>query len=76
MKKKIAYIAFTAAISLTAFFIGRNTIEPEIITVERETVKETIPENYVYMKNVVDFTATDDRFQLYFNDGTGFYWGP
>ncbi len=28
----------------------------------------------VNMKNLMDFKATDSGLQLYFNDGTGYYW--
>lgn len=63
MNKKIVYITLTAALIVVAFFVGRNTAEPE-------------SENLVNMRNVIDFTFEDDRFQLYFNDGTGYYWGP
>ena len=29
MKKKIAYVTLTAALIVVAFFVGRNTAEPE-----------------------------------------------
>lgn len=43
MKRKLAYIAITAALMTSAFFIGKSTVQPETIT--RETIKE-IPQSF------------------------------
>lgn len=50
MKRKILYIAATAAIATTAFFAGKfaATTPTETITIE----KEVVPENYIDLDNV------------------------
>ena len=50
MKRKILYIAATAAIATTAFFVGKfaATTPTETITIE----KEVVPENYIDLDNV------------------------
>lgn len=81
--KKIAYITATTALTLGAFFVGKTCFpKTEIRT---ETV-ETIPDgyidtrseeflnNYVDMRQVRDFTASESGLQLYISDGSGFYW--
>lgn len=54
--------------------------------VETEKIIEVVPdgyidsesaefqENYVDMRNVIDFDVNEDGLQLYFADGTGYYW--
>ena len=64
-----------------AYLLG--TTQAETIT-EIQTVteiKEVIPDGYipfddsiVNMDAVVDFSATEYGLQLYFADGTGYYW--
>lgn len=78
MKKKIAYITLTAAIALTAFFIGKNsTPTPETITVTKEIVKEvevsTIPENYISVENVVDWNTDGTELSLTMADDSEYY---
>ena len=50
MKRKILYIAATAAIATAAFFVGKfmATTPTETITIE----KEVVPENYIDLDNV------------------------
>lgn len=69
-----------------AYLLG--TTQAETIT-EVQTVTETreiIPDgyvdmdaavfhdNYVDMRKVVGFESSDDGLQLYFEDGSGYYW--
>lgn len=81
MKKKIAYITLTAAIALTAFCIGRNTastLQPETITVERETIKKvevpTIPENYINVEDVVNWNTDGTELSLTMADDSEYYY--
>ena len=43
-----------------------------------ETIKvnaaELAPESIIDMTQITDFVANDSNLQLYFNDGTGYYW--
>ena len=35
---------------------------------------EDFKENFIDMRTVIDFSATEYGLQLYFEDGTGYYW--
>ena len=112
MKKKIAYIPITAAVGMAAFFIGRNTIEPETVTVKAAIDSQTYSEvaanivdwntdgeklviltadgyevkacktavvydeirDYIPMKDIVDFTTSEEGLQIYTSDGNGYWW--
>lgn len=84
MKKSIKAIGIIAAMGIMiacAYLLG--TTQAEIIT-EVQTVSETrevIPDGYipfnddiVDMNTIVDFTATEYGLQLYFEDGSGYFW--
>ena len=72
MKKKIAYATITAAIAVTAFFIGKNFTEPtqQPETVQAETIR-TIPE-------LTEMTVENGGLYLEYTDGKNFftYWIP
>ena len=84
--KAIGTIATMGVMLLCAYLLG--TTQAETIT-EVQTVtetKEVIPDgyidtnsaefqdNFVNMCTVVGFSATEYGLQLYFEDGTGYYW--
>ncbi|NBJ95670.1 hypothetical protein [Parablautia muri] len=84
MGKSFRIIGVIAAIGITmmlSYLLG--TTQAETIT-EIQTVTETrevVPDGYipfnddiVDMNTIVDFTATEYGLQLYFEDGTGYYW--
>ena len=84
MKKTIKTISIIATIGImlvSAYLLG--TTQAETIT-EIQTVtetKEVIPAGYiplnddiVNMDTVVDFSATEYGLQLYFEDGSGYFW--
>ena len=66
---------------ICAYLLG--TTEAETIT-EVQTVtevKEVVPDGYIRLDDnivdmniVIDFTATEYGLQLYFEDGSGYYW--
>lgn len=85
--KRIAYIAVTTALTLGAFFTGSFCApKAETVTEIRTETVETIPDgyvdtrseefmnNFVDMRQVVDFTASENGLQLYTSDGSGYYW--
>lgn len=88
MKKSIKVIGIIATIGIIlacAYLLGTTQAET-IIKVQTVTeTKEVIPggyinmdaavfrDNYIDMREVVDFEASDDGLQLYFEDGSG-YW--
>ncbi|NBJ92244.1 hypothetical protein [Parablautia muri] len=84
MKKSIKAIGIIAAMGIMiacAYLLG--TTQAETIT-EIQTVTETrevVPDGYipfnddiVDMNTIVDFTATEYGLQLYFEDGSGYFW--
>lgn len=81
MKKKILYILTTAVITLTAFYIGRNTAEPttKVIHTMPEKVDLSNPKqfNYIdtFLGSITDWNTdgkemavmTSDGYELYLN---------
>lgn len=59
MKKKIAYIALTLALTTSAFLLGKSMPDKE---------------KYLDMETIVDFNATETGLMLYTQDGSGYYW--
>lgn len=59
MKKKIAYIVLTLALTASAFLLGKSMPDKE---------------NYLNMETIIDFNATETGLMLYTQDGSGYYW--
>ena len=59
MKKKIAYIVLTMALTMSAFLLGKSMPDKE---------------NYLNMETVTDFDATATGLMLYTANGDGYYW--
>ena len=89
MKKSINIIGIIAAIGIMlvlAYWLGTTQAETVTEIKEVEKVVEVVPDgyvdttsdefynNFVDMRQVIDFTATENRLQLYFDDGSGYYW--
>lgn len=89
MKRTLKYIGIIGAFAILlcgAYLLG--TTQAEIITVEKEVEKvvEVVPDgyvdmrskeffdNFVDMRQVTGFTATENSLQLYLEDGNGYYW--
>ena len=84
MKKSIKAIGIIAAMGImivSAYMLG--TTQAETIT-EIQTVTETrevVPDGYIpiddsiiAMNTIVDFTTAEYGLQLYFEDGSGYFW--
>lgn len=79
--KVIGIIATMGIMLVCAYLLG--TTQAETIT-EVQTVTETrevIPDGYIPLDNsivnmdaVIDFSATEYGLQLYFEDGSGYFW--
>ena len=79
--RTIGIIATMGIMLVSAYLLG--TTQAETIT-EIQTVTETrevVPDGYiplnddiVDMNTIVDFTATEYGLQLYFEDGSGYFW--
>jgi len=89
MKKSIKTIGTIGAMAILlcgSYLLG--TTQAETITKIKEIEKpvEVVPDgyidttsaefynNYVDMRQVVDFTSTENGLQLYTADGSGYYW--
>lgn len=70
MKKKIAYLTITAAIAVTAFFVGKFTTPTQPETVQAEET-QTAPE-------LIEMTVENGGLYLEYTDGENFYsyWIP
>lgn len=73
MKAKVIYIIATAALTLSAFFIGKFTA-PTVIKTETPTASQTNNSDMLNMNTVTDFEATKTGLMLYTKDGSGYYW--
>lgn len=73
MKAKVIYIIATAALTLSAFFIGKFTA-PTVIKTETPTVLQTDNSDMLNMNTVTDFEATKTGLMLYTSNGSGYYW--
>ena len=79
--KAIGIIATMGIMLVCAYLLG--TTQAETIT-EVQTVtetKEVIPDGYIPLNDdivdvntVIDFSATEYGLQLYFEDGSGYFW--
>ena len=63
MKAKVIYIIATAALTLSAFFIGKFTA-PTVIKTETPTVLQTDNSDMLNMNTVTDFEATKTGLML------------
>lgn len=73
MKAKVIYIIATAALTLSAFFIGKFTA-PTVIKTETPTVLQTDNSDMLNMNTVTNFEATKTGLMLYTSNGDGYYW--
>lgn len=73
MKAKVIYIIATAALTLSAFFIGKFTA-PTVIKTETPTASQTNNSDMLNMNTVTDFEATKTGLMLYTKDDSGYYW--
>ena len=89
MKRTIKTIGIFAAMGImlvSAYLLGTTQAKTvtEIKEVEKaveavpdgyiDTCSDEFKENYVDMRKVTYFEVSEDGLQLYFEDGTGYYW--
>lgn len=89
MRKSIKTIGTIGAMTILlcgAYYLG--TTQAKTITVEKEVEKrvDVVPDgyvdtatddfynNYVDIRQITDFEATENGLQLYLSDGNGYYW--
>jgi hypothetical protein len=79
--KAIGIIATMGIMLVCAYLLGTTQAET-IIEVQTVTeTKEVIPDGYIPLNDdivdvntVIDFSATEYGLQLYFEDGSGYFW--
>lgn len=86
MKKKILTITLFAVVAVGSFLLGTTQAETTTEVKEVEKIVEVIPNgyidatsneffnNYIDMRTVSDFEASENGLHLYTNDGNGYYW--
>ena len=79
--KAIGIIATMGVMLVLAYLLGTTQAETikEVPTVTE--IREVVPDGYILlddsivdMNTVVDFSATEYGLQLYFEDGSGYFW--
>ena len=83
--KTIGIIAIMGIMLVGAYWLGTTQAETVTAVKEVEKAVEVVPDgyidtnseefynNYVDMREVIDFNANENGLQLYFVDGTGYY---
>ncbi len=71
---KFKMIVVIGIMLFASYLLGTTQAETVIEVKTIEKIKTVVPNNYINMENVIDFDTTDYGLQLYFNDGTGYYW--
>lgn len=79
--KTIATMAIMVIMMMLSYLLG-TTQAKTITEVQAVTkIKEVVPDGYiplddsiVDMDTVIDFSATEYGLQLYFEDGSGYFW--
>lgn len=89
MKKSIKTIGIIATMGImlaSAYLLGTTRAETITEIEEVEKIVEVVPdgyidmfsdefrENFIDMRDVVYFESSDDGLQLYFVDGSGYWW--
>lgn len=84
MKRTIGKIIIVGTMMVMSFYLGVGHTEK--MEERTEKIIEVVPDgyinaeseefldSYVDMRQVVDFEVSEEGLQLYFADGTGYYW--
>ncbi len=74
MKKVLLTLVFIVSI-IISFMCGKVANVQEMPDSYINTESKEFSNNYIDMRKVVDFEATETGIILYTNDGSGYYWG-
>ena len=74
MKKALLILVFVVSI-IISFMCGKAANVQEVPDNYINTESEEFYNNYINMREVVDFEATETGIMLYTSDGSGYYWG-
>ena len=77
MKKKILITTLFAVAMIGSFTLGKTQAKIVEIVPNNyiDTTSDDFFNNYIDMRTVSDFEASDNGLLLYTNDGNGYYWG-
>lgn len=76
MKKKILTVVMVSVVAVSSFMLGVSRTRKEVVIPE-QYVNTTLYEfynNYVDMREVVDYKATESELYLYTRDGSEYSW--
>ena len=71
MIKLLGMVAIMGVMLFAGFTLGRYSASASAYV---ETGSEEIQNNFVDMRKVTDYSATDTGLYIYLEDGTGYYW--
>ena len=76
MKKKLLVIAGILVIAVNSYVLGVNHAKKEMVIPEQyvDTTLYEFFNNYIDMREVVDFKATESELYLYTSDGSEYSW--
>ena len=78
MKKKILVIAAMLVVAVNSYVLGANQTKKEMEeTISKQYVNTTLYEfynNYIDMREIIDYKATESELYLYTRDGSEYSW--
>lgn len=74
MKNRIIIAVMAAVVGIGSYVMGTMQARTVIEIQEVEKIIEATPDNYIDMRQVVDFSTTENGLYLYTQDGNGYYW--
>lgn len=74
MKNRIIIAVMAAVVGIGSYVMGTTQARTVIEIQEVKKIIEAMPNNYIDMRQVVDFSTTENGLYLYTQDGNGYYW--
>lgn len=74
MRNRIIVVVMAAVVGIGSYVMGTMQARTVIEIQEVEKIIEATPDNYIDMRQVVDFSTTENGLYLYTQDGNGYYW--
>lgn len=74
MRNRIIVVVMAAVVGIGSYVMGTTQARTVIEIQEVKKIIEAMPNNYIDMRQVVDFSTTENGLYLYTQDGNGYYW--
>ena len=76
MKKKILGLVIISVVAVSSFMLGASQARKETVVPEQyvDTTLYEFYNNYIDMREVIDFKATENKLYLYTRDGSEYSW--